>query len=391
MNQKNQNDFLNFMGNNTRYGIIFIIVFLDLLGAGIILPLLPFYAEKFTASAIIITLLVSIYSLMQFIFSPLLGHLSDKYGRRPVLIISQVGSAIGYLMLAFANSIHILFLSRIIDGITGGNISTAQAYISDVSTKKDRKKALGIIGAAFGLGFILGPTIGGFLGHINIILPGIFAAIAALTASILVYLKLPESKRHKTIESFQFNQIYSVLFDKKLSKIFLVTIFFGLSTAMMQSTFALYNQKVLGFRERENGLIFAYIGIVSVFMQLYVIRKLEKKYTDDQLVKIGLFVGSLGFLLISLVYFSTYKILLFSLGLTLSGFGMGLFNPTIRAILTKKVKNYGKYLGLLSSYISLTMIIGPIFAGNLFELLKPYSVFVASSILMLIGFLALKK
>lgn len=379
------------MGNNTRYGIIFIIVFLDLLGAGIILPLLPFYAEKFTASAIIITLLVSIYSLMQFIFSPLLGHLSDKYGRRPVLIISQVGSAIGYLMLAFANSIHILFLSRIIDGITGGNISTAQAYISDVSTKKDRKKALGIIGAAFGLGFILGPTIGGFLGHINIILPGIFAAIAALTASILVYLKLPESKRHKTIESFQFNQIYSVLFDKKLSKIFLVTIFFGLSTAMMQSTFALYNQKVLGFRERENGLIFAYIGIVSVFMQLYVIRKLEKKYTDDQLVKIGLFVGSLGFLLISLVYFSTYKILLFSLGLTLSGFGMGLFNPTIRAILTKKVKNYGKYLGLLSSYISLTMIIGPIFAGNLFELLKPYSVFVASSILMLIGFLALKK
>ncbi|MEM5803861.1 MAG: MFS transporter [Candidatus Aenigmatarchaeota archaeon] len=382
---------MNFMGNNTRYGIIFIIVFLDLLGAGIILPLLPFYAEKFTASAIIITLLVSIYSLMQFIFSPLLGHLSDKYGRRPVLIISQVGSAIGYLMLAFANSIHILFLSRIIDGITGGNISTAQAYISDVSTKKDRKKALGIIGAAFGLGFILGPTIGGFLGHINIILPGIFAAIAALTASILVYLKLPESKRHKTIESFQFNQIYSVLFDKKLSKIFLVTIFFGLSTAMMQSTFALYNQKVLGFRERENGLIFAYIGIVSVFMQLYVIRKLEKKYTDDQLVKIGLFVGSLGFLLISLVYFSTYKILLFSLGLTLSGFGMGLFNPTIRAILTKKVKNYGKYLGLLSSYISLTMIIGPIFAGNLFELLKPYSVFVASSILMLIGFLALKK
>ncbi|MBU5688180.1 MAG: MFS transporter [Candidatus Aenigmarchaeota archaeon] len=379
------------MGNNTRYGIIFIIVFLDLLGAGIILPLLPFYAEKFTASAIIITLLVSIYSLMQFIFSPILGHLSDKYGRRPVLIISQVGSAIGYLMLAFANSIHILFLSRIIDGITGGNISTAQAYISDVSTKKDRKKALGIIGAAFGLGFILGPTIGGFLGHINIILPGIFAAIAALTASILVYLKLPESKRHKTIESFQFNQIYSVLFDKKLSKIFLVTIFFGLSTAMMQSTFALYNQKVLGFRERENGLIFAYIGIVSVFMQLYVIRKLEKKYTDDQLVKIGLFVGSLGFLLISLVYFSTYKILLFSLGLTLSGFGMGLFNPTIRAILTKKVKNYGKYLGLLSSYISLTMIIGPIFAGNLFELLKPYSVFVASSILMLIGFLALKK
>ncbi|MBU5689320.1 MAG: MFS transporter [Candidatus Aenigmarchaeota archaeon] len=378
------------MGNNTRYGIIFIIVFLDLLGAGIILPLLPFYAEKFTASAIIITLLVSIYSLMQFIFSPILGHLSDKYGRRPVLIISQVGSAIGYLMLAFANSIHILFLSRIIDGITGGNISTAQAYISDVSTKKDRKKALGIIGAAFGLGFILGPTIGGFLGHINIILPGIFAAIAALTASILVYLKLPESKRHKTIESFQFNQIYSVLFDKKLSKIFLVTIFFGLSTAMMQSTFALYNQKVLGFRERENGLIFAYIGIVSVFMQLYVIRKLEKKYTDDQLVKIGLFVGSLGFLLISLVYFSTYKILLFSLGLTLSGFGMGLFNPTIRAILTKKVKNYGKYLGLLSSYISLTMIIGPIFAGNLFELLKPYSVFISASLLMILSYFVFK-
>ncbi len=376
--------------SNSKYQIIFLIIFLDLLGAGIILPLLPFYAEKFTANAVLITLLVSSYSLMQFIFSPILGHLSDKYGRRPVLIISQMGSAVGYLLLVFANNIYILFLSRIIDGITGGNISTAQAYISDVSDEKDRKKGFGIIGAAFGVGFILGPTIGGFLGHINIIFPGIFAAVAALTASLLVFLKLKESKKHKQTENYEIKQMFFVFNQKNLSKIFLVVILFGLANSMMQSVFALYTKNELNFKERENGLVFAYIGIISVFMQIYALRRLEKVYSDEMLVKIGLLSGTIGFLLLaSISIFSNIEIL--ALALTITGFGIGIFNPTIRAILTKHVRDYGKYLGILSSYISLTMIIGPFIAGILFESITPFAPFLAASIMMLIGFFVFKS
>jgi multidrug resistance protein len=376
--------------SNSKYGIIFLIVFLDLLGAGIILPLLPFYAEKFTASAVVITLLVSSYSLMQFIFAPILGHLSDKHGRKPILIISQIGSAAGYALLAFANSIYVLFISRIIDGITGGNISTAQAYISDISSEKDKKKGFGIIGAAFGLGFILGPTIGGFLGQINIMLPGIFAALAALTASILVYLKLPETKRHKKTEKYDIRQMLYVLKMKKVSTIFLSTLFFGLAVAMMQSTFALYTQKVLGFRERENGLMFAYIGIISILMQLFILRKLENLYEDEKIVKIGLMSSSIGFLIISLLYYQP-TILLLLFGLTLLGFGQGSFNPVIRAMLTKHVDSHGKYLGLLSSYISLTMIIGPFIAGNLFEFVNPAMPFLAAFLMMMTSFFVFKK
>ncbi|MCX8178698.1 MAG: MFS transporter [Candidatus Aenigmarchaeota archaeon] len=387
---------------NSKYTIIFIIIFLDLFGAGLILPLLPFYAEKFTASAFTITMLVSAYSLMQFVFAPILGHLSDKYGRRPILIISQIGSAIGYFMLAFASSIYILFASRIIDGITGGNISTAQAYISDVSSKKDRKKAFGIVGAAFGLGFILGPTIGGLLGHINIILPGIFAALAALSASLLVFFKLPEARRHKYSDPFKFKEMFTVLKNDFMFSIFATAFLFSMGFASMQSVLALYTLDQLKFQERENGLLFGYIGLVAVIMQLVVLRKMEKKFNDNQLLKISILASIAGFVILSLLPFISLeqhmfitelyiKSLLLSVGITLIAFSSGIFNPVIRAVLTKNVKNYGKYLGILSSYISLTMIISPLIAGFLFEHTTVYMPFLVSCLFGLLALLITKQ
>ena len=142
---------------------IFLIVFIDLLGFGLILPLLPFYAKSFGANELTIGLLLASYSLMQFIGAPVLGRLSDKYGRRPILLISQLGTFAGFVMLGFANGLGMLFASRIVDGVSGGNISTAQAYIADISDEKNRAKNFGLIGAAFGLGFIIGPAVGGFL------------------------------------------------------------------------------------------------------------------------------------------------------------------------------------------------------------------------------------
>src|SRR6476619_7862881 len=175
--------------------VIFTTVFIDLVGFGIVIPVLPFYAEgsRFNATPRTVGLLFASYSLMQLIFSPILGRLSDKHGRRPVLLISIIGTGIGFLILGFATTLWMLFVGRILDGITGGNISTAQAYIADVTTKEDRAKGLGLIGAAFGLGFVFGPAIGGVLSRWGINVPFLFAGGLALANAVLLYFTLPET------------------------------------------------------------------------------------------------------------------------------------------------------------------------------------------------------
>src|SRR5512136_2377508 len=177
---------------------IFLIVFIDLLGFGLILPLLPFYAKSFGASELTVGLLLASYSLMQFIGAPVLGRLSDRYGRRPILLVSQFGTFIGFMILGFANALWMLFLSRIIDGISGANISTAQAYIADVSDEKNRAKNFGLIGAAFGLGFIIGPAVGGFLSRFGYQVPAFAAAGLSLLSMVLTYFMLHEPERKAT-------------------------------------------------------------------------------------------------------------------------------------------------------------------------------------------------
>src|SRR5215210_8086513 len=175
--------------------IIYVTVFIDLIGFGMVIPILPFYAETapFNATPFEIGILFSIYSWMQFFFSPILGKLSDKYGRRPILFISLLGSAIGYFVIGFANTLALVFIGRIIGGITGGNISTAQAYIADVTTRENRAKGMGFFGAAFGLGFILGPAIAGILSKYGVHVPFYFAAFLSLFNAIVLYFVLPES------------------------------------------------------------------------------------------------------------------------------------------------------------------------------------------------------
>ena len=175
--------------------VIFITVFIDLIGFGIVIPVLPFYAEgtSFGASPREVGLLFASYSIMQLVFAPVLGRLSDKYGRRPILLISLIGTSVGFLILGFATTLWMLFLGRIIDGISGGNISTAQAYIADVTTKENRAKGMGLIGAAFGLGFVFGPAIGGILSRWGINVPFLFAGGLAFANAILLYFTLPET------------------------------------------------------------------------------------------------------------------------------------------------------------------------------------------------------
>ena len=175
--------------------VIFITVFIDLVGFGIVIPVLPYYAEgtRFGATPRTVGFLFASYSVMQLIFSPVLGRLSDKHGRRPILLISLLGTCLGFLILGFATTLWMLFLGRIIDGISGGNISTAQAYIADVTTPENRAKGMGLIGAAFGMGFVFGPAIGGILSHWGIHVPFLFAAGLSLANVILLYFTLPET------------------------------------------------------------------------------------------------------------------------------------------------------------------------------------------------------
>lgn len=186
------------MQKNKSLLTIFLIVFIDLLGFGIILPLLPFIAQKYLASSLTIGFLTATYSFFQFVFAPILGYLSDRFGRKKILIISQFGSMIGYFILAFANNLPLIFLSRVIDGVTGGNISIAQAYIADVTDKKNRAKGMGLVGAAFGLGFIFGPSIGGLLSKISYSVPAFLAGCFSLITILTTYFFLKETVDLKT-------------------------------------------------------------------------------------------------------------------------------------------------------------------------------------------------
>ncbi len=369
---------------------IFVVVFLDLLGFGLILPLLPFYAEKFHASSITVGLLVSSYAAAQFVGAPILGRLSDRYGRRPILLVSLFGTFAGYLLLGVAGALWVLFASRILDGLTGGNISVARAYITDVTEEEDRAKGLGLIGAAFGLGFIIGPAIGGLLstgGRYAI--PAFAAAGVSFLSMLSVYFWLSESlseeRRHElaTVErrpSLTPDAFRRALAQPQVGPLLKTGFLFSLVFVTFEGVFALHAQKHLGLESNQTGYLLAYVGVLVAVVQGGLMGRLSKRYSEEHLIWWGALL--MAFALLGWAYAPTVWIAMIALApLSLAA---GILGTTIHSALTKAVyaNEVGSILGLSTAIESFTRIIGPSIGGALIDWVGTWAPGFAGAFLM---------
>ncbi|MDB5324343.1 MAG: tetracycline resistance efflux pump [Phycisphaerales bacterium] len=359
---------------------IFLIVLVDFLGFGLIIPLLPFYIPDYENNPLKVTLLFSVYSICQFIGAPILGALSDRYGRRPILIFSQIGSAAGYILLGVASvgtwdphtRLMLVYLSRIIDGFTGGNVSTAQAYISDVTTRENRAKGMGLLGAAFGIGFCLGPFLGGVLGGINVSWPAYAAAIFATIAAAQTYFKLPESRVHKPTESKLWlhpSNFTPVLKKPVVFQILLISFASMAAFVMMEATVGIFLAKIYRWTDpkiaaQKTGWFFGYVGLIIVLVQGGMIGRLTKRVGEWPLAIIGPILVAVGMgFYIGMAWWPALLVL--GLAGAFNATGRSLQGPTLSSLLSKysNPDEQGVVFGLYHGLSSLARVAGPIIAG----------------------------
>ncbi len=355
--------------------IIFVTILIDLIGFGIVIPLLTFYAEEFNATPFSLGLLVASYSLMQFIFSPFLGTLSDKYGRRPLLFICIIGSGIGYLMMGYAGALWMIFAGRILGGITGGNLSIAQAYIADITTKENRAKGMGLFGMAFGLGFILGPVIAGILSPFGHHIPFLFAAILSFANAIMLYFILPESRKFKVNDEnseavkrqSRFTELAEVFKDKHFTTITLQYFLLVTAFSMMTTSFAYYTMYKFGYGVAETGYLLGYVGFLAVVMQGMLFGKLAKRFGEAKLSIFGCLMLVLSFVAIPFVSKDSGGLIALLIGAGCFSLGNSMASPSMTTLASKNAddRDQGKILGIMQSAASLARVIGPLICGVL--------------------------
>lgn len=350
---------------------IFLIVAVDILGLTIILPLLPFYAEKMGASATQVGLLVSVYALCQLFSGPLLGRLSDRTGRKPLLLLSQLGTFIGFLVLAYAPSLWVVFLARIIDGSTAGNISLAQAYISDVTEPEKRTGAFALIGIAFGLGFLIGPAISGFLAQYSYQYP-IFAAAALSATSILATATLlPSTTPAAASDGRKLSVLdwgaYVQFFKRpELGPLLWQFAVFMMAFSFFISGFALFAERRYSFGPKQVGYVYAYVGFLGIILQGGLIGRLSRRFGDLPLVQWGFRLAAVGYAALAFA-FGIPALLAVS---AVSSMGSGALRPALTSLITQRTKRteQGTVLGLTQSLNSVASIIAPAMAGMLINL-----------------------
>ena len=383
--------------------IIFVTVFVDLVGFGMVIPILPYYANTapYNATPFQVGVLLAVYSLMQFFFSPVLGRLSDRYGRRPILLISILGSAVGYFVIGLANTLLLVFIGRIIGGITGANISTAQAYIADITSIENRAKGMGLFGAAFGFGFVFGPAMSGILSKFGPHVPFFVAAGLSFLNAAALYFILPESlnvtaRSNMPERKNRFFALFEVFSQKEFREINIVYFLLVTSFSIMTYGFVLYTKFRFNYSPEQNGYLFAFIGIMAIIAQGVLFNKLVAKFGESALVAVGCLLMMVSLFAVPIVGPGYGGLTVLLIGTALLALGNSLASPGLTSLASKTAseQDQGRTLGMMQSGASLARVIGPLLGGillnNKFDLIDDstlYRTFWTASAIMFVAFL----
>ncbi len=362
-------------------------VFIDFTGFGLVIPLLPFWAEHLGASALLIGLLSTSFALMQFVFTPLLGALSDRFGRKPIILGSLSIEALSFALTALAGSLPLLFVARTIGGLGASNLGSAQAVVADSTPREGRARAMGMIGAAIGLGFIVGPALGGLLAPLGLALPFWVSMGIALLNAVLVWAFLPETRgqlakpasRSRLALFAGWKQAFG---NATVGRLVLINLLYTVAFAGMETVFALFTQRTFGWTAMQNGLLFTYVGVIVVLMQGGLIGLLVKRIGEQRLLLIGLLLLAGGLLLLPV---STHlALILLTLGLLSAGDGA--VTPIVSTLLSfaSPADAQGETLGLAQGMAGLGRMLGPLIAGSLFTLSIPLP-FLFGGVLAIMG------
>ena len=416
---------------------VLFVVLVDVMGITIIIPILPFYAIAFNANTTTIGLLLAVYPLMQFVFGPMLGALSDRIGRKPVLATAQVGTFLSLLTLGFAGSLWMIFVSRIIDGITGANLSTAQSVITDSTSTKNRSAGLGLIGATFGVGFVLGPALSGIalrLSGNNYSAPAFLAAAFAFTSILLTTFVLkethpPEKRGVREARRRNFGRLFYALKNPKLNILFILAFLLQVIFGSFQATFAPFTLSLLGLNSLGNAIFFTSFGVILAVVQGGMVGPLTRRFGERKLIYAGLLLFSLGFLLSSFTprqpvpwYSRTDlidelsqqtgedvdtildssqldllpadenkgwgSVIFLLIVLTPLPIGIALVQPNVGSLVTKRSdpQRIGEALGISASFTALGSIVGPLSGGLIFDLFGPNRLYLISGLSGLVLF-----
>lgn len=365
--------------------ILFAVMFFVMVGFGIIIPVLPFYAEGIGATPTQLGLLMAVYSLMQLLFSPMWGKISDRIGRKPVIMIGIIGLSLSFFLMAISSQLWMLFAARIIGGfLSSANMPTVTAYVADITSPEDRGKGMGVVGAAVGLGFVFGPAIGGIFSEISLSMPFYISGISSLLTFFIVFFflkeSLPESERQQSTDS---QPSRWQAFSGSLSILYILQLFVSISLAGLEASFAYFAAQKVGLNTVQLGYIFMIMGFTGAIVQGGLLGRLTKKWGEGNVIQIGIIISIIGFLLVLLIDdFTTAAIYL-----SVFGIGNGLIRPSVSSLLTKRsTVGHGSVTGLLSSFDSFGRIVGPPLGGWLFAVMMnlPY---IVGAILSVIAFI----